>query len=504
MGIHKKALVLVTGVLFLVIGINTAVLTSISYVRYKEAILSKAASIGEGMQGELQKILNLGVSLDSFEGTNEKLIDIVERDGSIDYAMVVDTKGEVYFHNEIGDVGSILTDDVTLNVLSANATLVQSSDSHYDISLPLLDAEDEIAGFLRIGIRLKAINDQLYALLFWAIVISVISFLLSAVLLYFSISNLITKPMMVMERAVEKIAFGDLTGDIQIKTSGEIGNLLSALQDMVNNLKDGITKVNQSSVNVSSISHNLNLSSQQMSKGASEQATSVEEVVSAMEEISSHTRQNADNSMETEKIAVKSSGDAQEGGRAIEGTVSAMKKIVERIAVIEEIARKTNLLALNAAIEAARAGEHGKGFAVVASEVRKLAEHSQTAANEIIHLSSSSMEIAETAQDMFAQILPNIEKTAELVKEITAANREQEQSIEQINSAMQQLEQIIQHNMGISDDMASSSEELIGQAGILESSVSFFRTASSDAGDEETEGSTTRLIQSDEGFQEAL
>jgi methyl-accepting chemotaxis protein len=189
----------------------------------------------------------------------------------------------------------------------------------------------------------------------------------------------------------------------------------------------------------------------------------------------SNIRQNADNAQQTEKIALKSAGDARESGKSVSETVNAMKDIAGKISIIEEIARQTNLLALNAAIEAARAGEHGKGFAVVAAEVRKLAERSQAAAAEISQLSASSVQVAEKAGEMLAKLVPDIQKTAELVQEINAASGEQNSGAEQINKAIQQLDKIVQQNAGAAEEMSSTAEELSSQSEHLQSAVEFFR-----------------------------
>ncbi len=272
-----------------------------------------------------------------------------------------------------------------------------------------------------------------------------------------------------------KLAAGDLTMEVNVKSKDETGMLMDAIKNMVEKLKHVVSDVVSASDNVASGSQELSSTAQQMSQGATEQAASAEEVSSSMEEMASSIKQNTDNALQTEKISMKSATDAKEGGKAVKETVAAMKEIATKISIIEEIARQTNLLALNAAIEAARAGEHGKGFAVVASEVRKLAERSQSAAGEISELSARSVQVAETAGDMLEKMLPDIQKTAELVQEITASSKEQDTGADQINKAIQQLDQVIQQNASASEEMASTSEELSSQADQLKDAISFFK-----------------------------
>ncbi|HIJ58996.1 MAG TPA: methyl-accepting chemotaxis protein [Nitrospirae bacterium] len=271
----------------------------------------------------------------------------------------------------------------------------------------------------------------------------------------------------------KEVANGNLMIDLKERSGDD--ELIRSLMDMVKKIREIVGEVKTAADNVATGSNELNSSAQTISQGATEQAASVEETSSSMEQMSSNIKQNADNALQTEKIALKAAEDAKESGQAVNEAVSAMKEIAGKISIIEEIARQTNLLALNAAIEAARAGEHGKGFAVVASEVRKLAERSQAAAGEISQLSATSTQVAERAGEMLKKLVPDIQKTAELVQEISSASNEQKAGAEQINRAIQQLDQVVQQNAGAAEELASTAEELSSQAEQLQDSIGFFR-----------------------------
>ena len=244
---------------------------------------------------------------------------------------------------------------------------------------------------------------------------------------------------------------------------------------MLDKLAGVVSEAMSAAQNVSAGSQQLSASAEQLSQGATEQASSTEEASSSMEEMASNVKQNSDNASQTEKIARQSAQDAEASGQAVSRAVKAMETIADKITIVQEIARQTDLLALNAAVEAARAGEHGRGFAVVASEVRKLAERSQAAAAEIGTLSSDTVRSAQEAGAMLVKLVPDIKRTADLVAEITAASREQDVGATQINQAIQQLDQVTQQNAAASEEVSATSEELTAQAEQLQRTISYFR-----------------------------
>ena len=289
------------------------------------------------------------------------------------------------------------------------------------------------------------------------------------------ISMVVSRGLRVARTAIETIAGGDLQSDVHVASNDEIADLVAGLNAMTDRLRTVLGDVTEAGASVAAGSQQLSSSSEQVSQGATEQAAAAEEASASMEEMAANIKQNADNAAQTEKIARQSSRDAEASGVAVTKAVVAMRTIAEKIGIVQEIARQTDLLALNAAVEAARAGEHGRGFAVVASEVRKLAERSQVAAAEIGAVSSDTVAAATQAGEMLTKLVPDIRRTAELVSEISAACREQDVGASQINEAIQQLDQVTQQNASASEQISATSETLASQAEELQSSIAYFR-----------------------------
>ena len=276
-------------------------------------------------------------------------------------------------------------------------------------------------------------------------------------------------------RVLDLVSTGALTERVEIACEGDHRRMKDSINNLIDSLSGFAANVTDAAAQVASGSQELSSSSEQVSQGASEQAAAAEQASAAMEEMAANIKQNADNAAQTEKIARQSAKDAEMSGDAVNKAVGAMQMIADKIGIVQEIARQTDLLALNAAVEAARAGEHGRGFAVVASEVRKLAERSQGAAAEISSVSSETVKAAAEAGEMLSKLVPDIRRTAELVSEISAACREQDIGSEQINEAIQQLDQVTQQNASASEQISSTSEELASQAEELQSTIAFFQ-----------------------------
>ena len=355
------------------------------------------------------------------------------------------------------------------------------------------EIQDEVGtklGSLSLGYRTTALTESARKLASIMAASALVAVIIASLGVIYIVRTLVVRPLNTAVTAANRLADGDLTVPIEVTGNDEIGQLLGAMKNMLEKLRQVVADVKTVSGHVGSWSQELSDGAAQMSQGATEQATSAEQASASIEEMNATIRQNAENAQQTEKIAQKSAADALSSSEAVSEAMVALKEIAGKISIIGEIARQTNLLALNAAIEAARAGEHGRGFAVVAAEVRKLAERSQAAAGEIGQLSTKTAEVSERAGAMLTRLVPDIQRTSELVQEISASSKEQAGGADQINAAIQRLNEIIQKNVGAAEAMSATSGELAQQAGQLQSTITFFKAD----GDVQPRGGEKKLI----------
>ncbi|MBN2657876.1 MAG: HAMP domain-containing protein [Spirochaetales bacterium] len=407
-------------------------------------------------------------------------INIYTTEGNYIFAPEIKNMTRIINLKQIKDtLGLNDVDEVLENMLSGkshNFKVVHSSDGSVDLGFtaPVKDTNWIVSVFY----PEKEISAKITASVLPVTILSGVILLMTLAAVGLILNKTVIKNILTTSGYLKTISSGDLVIDIDpqiLKRKDEIGTLGRSLNDMTENLQDIVGKVTDAANYISSGANQVSDSSQMLSSGATEQAASAEEVSSSMEQMSANISQNADNSSQTEKIAIKAARDARESGETVSQAVEAMGLIASKITIIEEISRSTNLLALNAAIEAARAGEHGKGFAVVASEVRKLAEQSQKAAGEITELASRTVELSQGSGEKLSKLVPDIERTAELVEEISAASNEQQSGVDQITAAIHQLDKIIQSNASSSEELASTSEELAAQAEQLKATIQYFK-----------------------------
>jgi methyl-accepting chemotaxis protein len=345
------------------------------------------------------------------------------------------------------------------------------------ICVPLIIGKTEVFWQVRMDIPMTLITADANKQMVFQLILGILLISIS-VIVFQKIVGHIIKPIESMAEKANAASEGDLTYELNsARTNDEVGLLADSFETMIDKLKNVVSDVVTSSENFVDSSKQLSASAQQISSGANEQAAASEEISSSIEEIAASVNQNAENSQHTEKLAANAVHNIQTANVSVQESILAMKTIIQKISVIKEIAEKTDLLAVNAAIESARAGESGKGFAVVASEVRKLAEHSQSAAKDIDEISASSLQVAENSGKLLSSVIPDIQNTAKLIQEITATSYEQNAGISQISNAIQQLTSVIQQNSALSEELAASSEELTSQATLLQDSISFFKVS---------------------------
>jgi methyl-accepting chemotaxis protein len=340
----------------------------------------------------------------------------------------------------------------------------------------ITDMEGNVLGYLKVGYSNKSLVNSLnnnIKIISYSTLIALLTLLLGMI---FIIRKVITDRVKATVEMLKNIAQndGDITKRLHVDSEDELGDLANWFNKFINNIHEIITTVKSNSEGVASASNEFSVVADNIIKASDEQRSQTVEASFAMEQMVSIIKKNSDNALETEEIAKKAAEDTLQGGQAVIETMTAIQEIADKISIIEDIARQTNLLSLNAAIEAARAGEHGRGFAVVATEVRKLAERSRVASGEISHLSSSK-EMARKAGEMLNKLVLDNYKTSDLVQQINAASIEQNKEANQVNKAIQQLDAVIQHNAAASEKIALTSEELGKLSSELQARIGFFK-----------------------------
>ncbi|MGH7888342.1 MAG: methyl-accepting chemotaxis protein [Candidatus Binatia bacterium] len=349
---------------------------------------------------------------------------------------------------------------------------VQIGDNYYTLLAVKHEKATLYLSLVSRGEIIKAASSRVTRTFF---LLALLSLIVAAAGVFFIIRHWVSRPIQNLAVLADAVARGDLTQAPELINDDEIGELAQAFTKMVEGLRSMTYQVKSAADDMVSASSQVSSSAQQLSRGTSEQAASVEETTSSLEQMSASITQNADNSRQMERMANQGAHEMAQCSQVVIESVHAMKSIAEKISIVEEIAYQTNLLALNAAIEAARAGEHGKGFAVVASEVRKLAERSQIAAQEIGSLAANSVGTAERSGEALRALVPSIRKTAELVQEVATASREQSAGVSQVNRAMGQVDQVTQANASAAEELSATAEQVAGQAARLQEIISRFR-----------------------------
>ena len=439
-----------------------------------ELIITVAVPIMEG--GNFYGITAIDYSIDFLQEAAEKKnlyggkadISIVSNNG----VYVANTRDRNLVGKNIKNVYS----DYNKQLLDIDRgqKVVWETDTDIKVYVPVYYGKTTTPWQIRITVPKSLAEKQASAFIWTLIGIGLLLGLLSIGTLIFVLSKGM-KRIQSLAELTEKFSTGDLGVVIEDDINDELGSLANSVNNMVKKLSEIVVSIIAGANNIASASVQISSTAQEMSQGASVQASSTEEVSSSMEEMGSNIQQNTDNAQQTEKISIATTDSLIKVSDGSKESLGAVKQITEKITIVNDIAFQTNILALNAAVEAARAGEHGKGFAVVAAEVRKLAERSKIAADEIVGLTQNSLKLTDDAAGLLSRVMPEIEKTSQLIQEINAASLEQNSGAEQINNAMQQLNQVTQQNAAASEEMATSSEELSSQAEQLKEVVAYFK-----------------------------
>lgn len=340
---------------------------------------------------------------------------------------------------------------------------------------PLYFEDGKYLGYLYLATDTVTTEKSKTQLILIFLVVSLIAVAILSIIIIFLFNHYITSRIKTILRSLNEIKNGDLSQHIELNSIDELGQIADSVNSLTEQISTVVNEISTETDKLRSSSNVLNNSAEELSNDANQLASVAEEVASSMEQMVSNIHLNANNATSTEGIAKQAASEMENVGQFSNDSLNYIKEIAQKISIINDIAFQTNLLSLNAAVEAARAGDAGKGFSVVATEVKKLAERSRSAADEIHKLSKTCVTQTEKSVNSVKALEPEILKTVQLVQEISVASNEQNSGAEQVNTALQQLNQITQKNSGNSQDIASQANGLSEQASKLNDIVSFFK-----------------------------